>query len=106
MSHKEMALLEPDSEIMTCSVCDKLIWKHRTDPIQARMSLPSQPWPSGQAYGQAVALMMEAANEMHQQNVVIPAEKAARDHFQKQHRFRLWMWDRYGWDRVLRRWFW
>lgn len=102
--NKEKALLEPNSEFMQCSVCDEVIWKHTTEPIQARMSLPSQPWPSGQTYGQAVQLMMEAANEMHIQNVVLPAEEAARSHFHKHHRLRLWLWERYGWNRLLRRW--
>lgn len=102
----ELALLEPNSEIIICSVCGEMIWKHKTDPITARMSLPSTPWPSGQTYGQAVQLMAEAANEMHLQTVVIPAEQATRAHMEKRHRFRLWLWDRYQWDRVLRRWFW
>ena len=102
----EVALLEPGTEIIQCSVCDKLIWKHRTDPITSRMSLPSHPWPSGQTTTEAFLMMMEAANDLHLQTVVIPAEEACRAHMEKHHRFRLWLWDRYGWDRVLRRWFW
>ncbi len=101
----ELALLEPGTEIIQCSVCDEVIWQHRADPISARMALPSHPWPSGQTTGQAFALMLEAANDLYAQTVTIPSEEACRDHMLKKHRLRLWLWERYGWDRVLRRWF-
>lgn len=106
MRNREIALLEPNTEIIECSVCDELIWQHKTEPISTRMSLPSHPWPSGATTAQAFALMLESANEFYLQSVTIPAEEACREHMQKRHRFRLWLWDRYGWDRVLRRWFW
>lgn len=102
----ELALLEPNSEIMQCSVCNAVIWKHRADPITARMSLPSHPWPSGKTAGQAMQMMVEAANDLHLWTVVLPAEEAARAHFAKKHRLRFWLWERYGWDRLLRRWLW
>ena len=49
-------------------------------------------------------MMRQAADDLHHQTVVIPAEEACREHMEKRHRLRLWLWDRYGWDRVLRRW--
>ena len=105
MSKKDMelALLSPDTEIITCSVCDKLIWTHSVlNPISSRMSLPSRA--SGQTVTQALEMMRQAADDLHHQTVVIPAEEACREHMEKRHRLRLWLWDRYGWDRVLRRW--
>lgn len=99
----ELALLEPNTEILTCPVCGELVWKHRTHPITARMSLPSHPWPVESA-GQALQYMMEAANETYRQTVTIPAEEASRAHMEKRHPIRLWIWDHFGWDRVLRKW--
>jgi len=101
MSRSEVALLEPNTEIMTCPTCGDLIWKHKTDPINVRMTLPSHPWPEN---GDAFTVMREVADEMHLKNVVLPAEEAAREHFSKRHRIRYWIWNRYGWDRVLRKW--
>ena len=97
----ELLLLEPNSEILQCSVCDEVVWSHKTDPINVRMSLPSHPWP---ANGDAFTLMMEAANDLYLQTVTLPAEEACRAHMEKRHRLRLWLWERYGWDRVLKRW--
>lgn len=50
-------------------------------------------------------LMKEAADDLYLKTVVIPSEEACRAHFKERHRIRFWLWDRYGWDRVLRRWF-
>lgn len=98
----EVALLTPGAEIIQCSVCDEVIWSHVAEPITARMSIPSRaPYASD-----ALTAMVMAANNLYAQTVTIPAEEACREHMEKRHRFRLWLWDRYQWDRVLRRWFW
>lgn len=99
-----LALIDTKTEVMQCSVCGEMIWKHRTDPITVRMSLTSHPWPSGQTYGQAVQLMAASAEELHLETVA-EAGQAARAHFQKRHRIRFWIWERFGWDRVLWKWF-
>jgi hypothetical protein len=97
----EIALLEPNTEVMTCSVCGEMIWSHRAEPISLRMSIPSR-----SARGaDALTLMHELANEHYLQTVTLPAEEAARKHFGEKHPIRFWLWERYGWDRVLRRWF-
>ena len=100
MANPELALLEPNSEIIFCSVCGEIIWKHKTDPINVRMSIPSR----SDRGADALMLMHQAAEEMYQQNVVLPAEEASRKHFVEKHPIRFWLWERYGWDRLLRRW--
>lgn len=100
MANPELALLEPNSEIIFCSVCGEVIWKHKTDPINVRMSIPSR----SDRGSDALMLMHQAAEEMYQQSVAIPAENAARKHFGEKHRIRFWLWERYGWKCVLRRW--
>ena len=98
----ELALLEPNTEIMQCSVCAEVIWKHKTDPITTRISIPSRSDP--ETINQAFGILRMSADEFHRE-MLQRAEAAARKHMSERHRFRLWLWDRYGWDRVLRRWF-
>lgn len=96
----ELALLEPNSEILFCPACGDIVWKHKTEPIRVRMSIPSR----SDRGSDALMLMHQAADEMYQQTVVIPAETASRAHFSKKHRIRFWFWKRYGWNWLLRRW--
>lgn len=100
---RELAELEPNSEILWCPVCGEIVWQHKTEPISVRMSIPSR----SDRGSDALMLMHEAANELYLQTVVLPAEEASRIHFKDRHRLRFWLWDRLGWDRLLRRWlFW
>lgn len=99
----EVALLTPGAEIIQCTVCNEIIWSHVTDPITTRISLPSRS--GSETTGKALQMMMEAANDLYLQTVLIPSEEACREHMLKRHRIRLWLWDQFGWDRVLRRWF-
>lgn len=100
MANPELALLDPNSEILICPVCNEVVWKHKTEPINVRMSIPSRSTQSTHA----LMLMHQAAEEMYQENVLLPAEEACREHLGAKHRLRLWVWDRYGWTWVLRKW--
>lgn len=101
----ELALLEPNTEIMQCSICDAVIWKHSTaQPITTRISMPSHLSTDRAATMSAVEMLHQVSHEMHLQTVVMPAEEAARSHFAEKHRLRLWLWERYGWDRLLKKW--
>lgn len=101
----ELALLEPNTEIMQCSVCDAVIWKHSiAAPITTRISMPSRLSTDRDATTSAFAMLHQAAHEMHLQTVALPAEEAARSHFAEKHRLRFWLWERYGWDRLLKKW--
>ena len=97
----ELALLEPNSEILTCPACGELVWQHKTDPITTRISLPSRADPT--TINQAVGVLRMSADDFHRQ-IIAKAERASRKHMSERHPIRLWIWDRFGWDRVLRRW--
>ena len=100
MPDPELALLEPNSEILSCPTCGEIVWKHKTDPINVRMSIPSR----SDRGSDALMMMHQAAQAMYEENVLIPAEEASRKHFSEKHRLRLWLWERYGWDWILKRW--
>lgn len=99
MANPELAVLRPNSEILWCPVCGDVVHQHTMEPFTAKMSIPSR----GGDYNTAIMLMMQATNELYEEKLAV-AEVAARTHFEKKHRIRFWLWERYGWNRILRRW--
>lgn len=47
--------------------------------------------------------MMEEADRMHRELVVIPAEDACREHFRSRHHWRFRAWKRFGFNFLLQK---
>ena len=85
-------------ETIVCPICLKTIYTHTTEPIKAKTQVDSRTSMVDQS-----AILTLLALEVHdtKREMIEAARKAARDHFNAEHRLRVRVWKKFKWAWVM-----
>lgn len=84
-------------EVIFCPACDVLIHQRFAAPLEYRASIPSR-----STYGADVLTAMAMHAQDSYAALVEDVEAACVAHYQENHRTRYRLWDRFGWNWVLK----